>query len=364
MITLGIVLLTLVVFTIVYMNTAPQFGGSHSKEDVVKYENSGHYADGTFQNLIPTSIDYSWSSMVRMMKLYIKGNPNKSPQSELPTQDLDTASWNSANTDQIMWYGHSAFLLKMNEKTILIDPMLGNTPAPHPALGASRYSKELPVEIEELQEVDLIIISHDHYDHLDYGSIKQLNAKTKMFYVPLGVGAHLKKWGVSEDRIKEFNWWDEAKLETIDIAFTPARHFSGRKIGNNNTTLWGSWVLKGSNTKIFFSGDSGYGPHFEEIGNKYGPFDITLMECGQYNENWDQIHMMPEESVKAAKDVQAKVMMPIHWGAFTLAMHDWNDPVKRSTAEAERLAIDCITPVIGEVIALDTISVTQNEWWK
>lgn len=364
MLVFATLILILVIATILFMNLGPQFGGNHSKEDIARYEASGHYAEGKFQNLMPTSLDYSLKGIVNMTKAFIKGNPNKSPLKDLPQEQLDSNDWNVASGDQLMWFGHSAFLLKMNGKNILLDPMLGKSPAPHPTLGTSRYSNSLPIEIDALPEIDLVLISHDHYDHLDYGSILKLKEKTKKFYVPLGVGAHLRAWGVAESKIREFNWWDETDLEGIDLAFTPARHFSGRKLGNNYSTLWGAWVLRSESTRLFFSGDSGYGEHFKEIGEKYGPFDLALIECGQYNVNWPEIHMMPEETAQAAKDVRASVMMPIHWGAFTLALHDWNEPPARSLAKAEELGVQMITPVIGDVLALEALPAAVEPWWR
>ena len=211
--------------------------------------------------------------------------------------------------------------------------------------------------------IDAMLISHDHYDHLDHGSIEALNTRTKEFYVPLGVGAHLRAWGIEEDRIHELDWWEEIDHEDLHFAFAPSRHFSGRGITDRFSTLWGSWVIQGSQDNIYFSGDSGYGPHFAEIGAKYGPFDFAMMECGQYNEKWAEIHMMPEETAQAAVDVGAKVMMPIHWGSFVLAMHSWTDPVERVIKKADELHMPILVPMIGEVITMDSIQPSKEPWW-
>ena len=208
-----------------------------------------------------------------------------------------------------------------------------------------------------------MLISHDHYDHLDYGSIQKLKSKVKMFYVPLGIKAHLTAWGVDENNIKEFDWWESTTLNGIEFVSTPARHFSGRGLTNRNSTLWSSWVLKSKNSSIFFSGDSGYGKHFKEIGKKYGPFDFAMMECGQYNEQWSQIHMSPEETIQATIDVQSKLMMPIHWGAFKLALHSWNDPIIRATKKAVDLNVNISTPKIGESIILND-KIPTEKWWN
>ena len=185
-----------------------------------------------------------------------------------------------------------------------------------------------------------------------------------MFYTPLGVGVHLIEWGVDKERIIELDWWEETNYEDLIFRCTPAQHFSGRKLSNRQSTLWSSWVIQSDKENIFFSGDSGYGPHFKEIGEKYGPFDIAMMECGQYNEMWPEIHMFPEETAQAGLDVQAKQIMPIHWGAFKLAMHEWTDPIERVVAKADELKIPVIAPEIGQPIVIEKITYDKNYWWK
>ncbi len=188
--------------------------------------------------------------------------------------------------------------------------MFGNVPTPHPMLGGNSFSRALPIEIEKLSSIDAVLLSHDHYDHLDYGSVTKLKDKVKMFYAPLGVGVHLQEWGVEKERIVELDCWQEV---TLDLVFkcTPAQHFSGRGLIRNGS-LWSSWIINSGKENIFFSGDSGYGPHFKEIGDKYGPFDFAMMECGQYNEMRPDIHMFPEQTAQASLDIKAGRFMPIH----------------------------------------------------
>jgi L-ascorbate metabolism protein UlaG (beta-lactamase superfamily) len=301
---------------------------------------------------------------LKMLPEFFKNDPSRIPSFKLPIVSRDSLELvEDSLPTRLVWFGHSAFLLQIDGKNILIDPMLGEVPAPNPLLGKKRFFKDLPIEIEKLPQIDLIIISHDHYDHLDYGSIQKLKGKTKQFYVPLGVGAHFERWGVSPDQIHEMQWWEEAEVAGISLAFTPSRHFSGRGPNNRFSTLWGSWVIKGQNDNIYFSGDGGYGPHFKEIGEKYGPFDFAMMECGQYNENWKEIHMMPEETATAGQDVNAKVIMPIHWAAFTLAMHTWTDPVERLIVKAKEINQPIFVPKIGEFIILKDSLWTKEEWW-
>ena len=242
--------------------------------------------------------------------------------------------------------------------------MFGDVPAPIDLLGGKRFSVELPIEVQKLPKIDAVILSHDHYDHLDYESILKLKDKVDTFYAPLGVGVHLEAWGISKEKIIELDWWQEITVDDLKFVCTPARHFSGRKFNNRQSTLWSSWVIQSSTENIFFSGDSGYDSHFKEIGEKYGPFDFAMMECGQYNEMWPEIHMFPEETAQAAVDVKAKKMMPIHWGAFKLALHSWTDPVERVTKKAEELNLPLITPKIGEPFLLVDENINNQDWWK
>lgn len=361
---IGILAITVFVVLVaaIFVNTSPEFGGKPTGTDLERIENSPNYnGDGTFKNqevtLATTGMKFS-----SFLKFFTNGD-NKVPAEQLPQKNLTPEYFESAPAEpRVTWFGHSAIFLEMEGQNIFIDPMLGEVPAPHPLLGNSRFNKELPISIENLPEIDVVLISHDHYDHLDYGSIKKLMDKVKQFYVPLGIKAHLLEWGVEASKIKEFDWWEGTEYNGIEFVSTPARHFSGRGFKRNNT-LWTSWVIKSKNNNIFFSGDSGYGKHFKEIGEKYGPFDFAMMECGQYNEQWAHIHMMPEETVQASVDIKAKAMMPIHWGAFKLALHEWTDPVVRASKKADELKMNISTPIIGEAIIVDSKYPT-SEWWK
>jgi len=364
--TLASLILVIAIIGFAFIKLSPQFGGDHTAEDKSRYQASGHYEGGTFQNLIETNMDMDFKNIMKTMYQFITGAPNRTPEKPLPI--IERASKEIAGYSgaaRLMWYGHSSFLLQLDGKNFLLDPMFGKVAAPHPWLGSNRYNSVLPIEIDSLPSIDGVIISHDHYDHLDYGSIKQLIDKTDHFYLPLGVGAHFREWGVEESRITEFNWWDETTIDSdLQLAFTPSRHFSGRGISDRNATMWGSWVIKGKKVNLFFSGDSGYGPHFKAIGEKYGPFDLALMECGQYNQKWAAIHMMPEETAQAGVDVDAKKLMPIHWGAFTLSLHAWDDPVKRVVPAAEALNLETVVPKIGEFIEVESPKTDFVDWWK
>lgn len=360
----GVLLLLLVIVIALFVNISPEFGGSPTKEQKALYTQSKNYKDGIFINIGDIKMAMGFNDMVKSIRGYFGPQPNTTPKEDVLVQTIDSVS--IANYDgptRLVWFGHSAFLLQIEGKNILIDPMFGNVPAPHPMLGGKRFSKALPIEIEKLPQIDAVIFSHDHYDHLDYGSIQLLKGKVDMFYTPLGVGAHLAEWGVGQERIVEMDWWDETEYQGLRFKCTPAQHFSGRGLADRGKTLWSSWVIQSSVENIFFSGDSGYGSHFKEIGERFGPFDFAMMECGQYNELWKEIHMMPEETAQAGLDIKAKKIMPIHWGAFKLAMHPWTEPVERVSKKALELGVSVTVPKIGEPIYLDSDQVLKEPWW-
>ena len=245
----------------------------------------------------------------------------------------------------------STVLLQHRGINVLTDPILSQRASPLSFAGPRRHSPAA-LAATELPPIDVVVISHDHYDHLDVSTIRTLGDGPR-YFVPLGLKTWLINRGINAERITELDWWEGATLDHLSFTATPARHFSGRGITDSKKTLWASWVLAGKNTNIYFSGDSGYGPHFAEIKEKFGPFDFAMMECGQYNEKWEAIHMMPEQTARAAVDVGAKVMMPIHWGAFVLALHSWTDPIERVTRKAGELKIPIATPKIGQPVILN-----------
>jgi L-ascorbate metabolism protein UlaG (beta-lactamase superfamily) len=344
-----------------FLNWSPEFGKTPDKEQKKEYSKSGNFRDGKFTNQHSSPMDLNYW---KLFKELIKKAPNRNPKMNIEVENVDSITIeNKRSETQLCWFGHSTFLLLMDGKKILIDPMLGQTPSPVSFLGTKRYSADLPITAEELPFIDAVILSHDHFDHLDYKSINKLKNKVGRFFTPLGVGNHLISWGIAEDKITELNWGESIEFESINLVCTPARHFSGRGLFDRAATLWCSWVIKGTKDNIFFSGDSGYDTHFKEIGNRYGPFDISLMECGQYNEDWKLLHMMPEEAVQASIDLRSRLILPIHWGAFTLAFHDWTDPVERITKKANDLNMPVTTPKIGEPVIVGNSTFPNEKWW-
>lgn len=363
-ITVGIVILVLIVCGSLFLYLSPQFGGRPNAEQKKKYALAPNYSNGKFINQTNTEMHMDLATIASVLRDQVKGIPNSRPSSPLPIVPVDSLYIQENMANSIIWFGHSSFFVKLNGLNILIDPMFGDAPAPHPMVGGKRFEYELPIIPEKLPEIEVVVYSHDHYDHLDYSSVRKLKDKVKQFYVPLGVGAHLKAWGVANEKIHEMNWDDSVKYNGITFICTPARHFSGRSLTDRNASLWSSWVIKSSDINLYFSGDSGYGPHFKTIGKTYGPFDLALLECGQYDKRWENIHMLPEQTVMAAKDVQAKLFMPIHWGAFRLAMHPWTDPIERVGKSAKEIGIPYKAPKIGEVVKIGEGDGSVAYWWR
>ncbi len=358
-----IIITAVVVAILAFMRYAPTWGGKPSANKIEIYRTSPHYSQGKFENERPAR-PVSSRTTFSILRDFLKGNLETRPNQPLKVVPVRRHHLQHDQRDQAIWLGHSTFLLRLDRKLMLLDPMLGQTPSPLPPLGGRRFSERLPVEIDDIPAIDAVLVSHDHYDHLDYGTIRKLKDRVGRFYVPLGIGPHLERWGVPAEKITECDWWDEHDLSGLKISCTPARHFSGRRISNRNSTLWCSWVIAASDHRVFFSGDGGYGSHFQAIGDKYGPFDLTLLECGQYDPRWAAIHMTPEQTVQAHLDLQGRLLMPMHWGAFTLAMHSWSDPIVRVSKAAAAHGQTLTTPQIGETIILDSSEYPHSTWWK
>lgn len=306
--------------------------------------------------------EMSFTETLSIMKKIFLDKATRAPQAKLPEVKPDLADFlKRSDYLKFIWLGHSSILMNLDNRTILIDPVLGKSASPFDFL-VTRFQAPV-LKVDELPMIDTIIISHDHYDHLDKSTIKYFVNKATRFIVPLGVGKHLTDWGIQPSRITELNWGETITQNEISFTATPAQHFSGRSLFDRNETLWASWVIAGKEDKIFFSGDSGYGDHFKEIGKRYGPFDIAFIENGQYNERWPDVHMQPEETLQAQIDVDAKFLVPIHWGMFDLSLHHWAEPIERTYKIAKAWDIPIITPRLGEIV--NTGKPFQNKpWWE
>lgn len=287
---------------------------------------------------------------------------NTRPQGKIPVTKLTKADLFAAPNNTLFRLGHSTILLKLRDEFWITDPVFSERASPVQWAGPKRFHQP-PISIEELPPIKGVILSHDHYDHLDHAAVLELAKKTEHFLTTRGVGDRLIKWGISADKVQQLDWWESTKIHEIEFVATPAQHFSGRTLSDRNQTLWASWVIIDRDVRIFFSGDSGYFEGFKEIGERYGPFDLTMMETGAYNENWPDVHMQPEESLHAHIDVKGHWMMPIHNGTFDLAMHTWYEPFERILALAELHGVSVSTPQIGE--GLHILNPHKGKaWWE
>jgi L-ascorbate metabolism protein UlaG (beta-lactamase superfamily) len=351
-----------------FLNFDPAFGGNATKDEKETFKHFANYVNGKFVNEIPTRFVIKSSDSLPTNTADSSADAkDRNPAGQIHVSVVDWDKVKSAK-DSLTWFGHSSFLISIDNKKLLIDPMLGSIASPVSFAGIKRYqySENIMLHIiDEIPPIDAVLISHDHYDHLDYQSIVKLKNKVSHFFVPLGVSAHLIRWGVPKEKITELNWREETEYQGLTVASTPARHFSGRGLFDRDKTLWGGWVIRGKNTRLYTSGDGGYGPHFKEIGEKYGPFDITLIEGAQYDRRWPDIHMTPEESIQANLDVKGKNMMLMHWGAFTLANHGWKEPIERALKEAKKEGVNLICPKIGETVRLNSdLQLPFSSWWN
>lgn len=325
---------------------------------------SPNYDGGVFVNREPASpLQLSRADQFALVRDVLAGGQQQRPSREIPLvrPALDTAPADLAVT----WYGHSSALIEVDGYRVLADPVWSQRCSPSRVIGPQRLHP-VPAELDELPAIDAVIISHDHYDHLDIDTIKAL-ARTQRakFYVPLGIGAHLRTWGLPPERIVELDWDEGADLGSIRLVCTPARHFSGRFL-TRNVTLWSSWAVIGPRHRVFFGGDTGYTAGFTGIGDAYGPFDLTLMPIGAYHPGWPDIHMNPEEAVRAHRDVtDTGLLVPIHWATFRLAPHPWSEPVERMLRAAAAEGVPVATPKPGQLVSPSSVDPPQNQtWWR
>jgi len=325
-------------------------------------ETSPEYKEGKFNDMGNT-LDMSFTDYVSMTWDFLFTGNHRTPDAELPLKPVDLSHFNSKGSDQlnVTWLGHSSLMINIDGYKILTDPVFEKRVS---VLGPTRFNGDVPLDIKQIPKTDAVIISHDHYDHLNKYSVQNLIEKTNIFVVPLKVGARLEGWGVPRYKIVELGWWQEYILDqSLMVAATPAQHFSGRGITDRNKTLWSSWVIKTPAHNIFFSGDSGYFSGFKQIGDKYGPFDITFVECGAYGEGWPKVHMFPEQTVQAHLDLKGDVLHPIHWGTFNLALHPWYEPMERLNAAANLNNVRIATPVVGDTTVYD-MKIPTAKWWE
>lgn len=325
-----------------------------------RMHNSSQWKGDKFVDLMPR---VEPNILKILPKWFEKPAPFRRPKGTMTHVRRRKADFNQAPKSglRITWLGHSTLIIEIEGKRLLVDPVWGEFVAPLEIKNAKRFIPP-PLPFKELPHIDAVLISHDHYDHLDYPTILLLKEKKVPFFVPLGVGAHLEYWGVPPELIFEKSWWDEERFGDLLIACTPARHFSGRSLIDKDKTLWSGWAIVAPNHRVYYSGDTALFPGFKEIGHRYGPFDATMIESGAYNQLWGDVHLGPEQAVKAHQMLGGKVMIPVHWGMFDLGLHGWTEPMERVLVAAEKVGVRVVTMIPGSSVE-PAFAPPIDRWW-
>ena len=361
MIILLAIFIAITAFAAYFFNT-PQFGRVPSGQRLERIMKSPNFKDGVFQNKEPIVNHLEDGFLVSFYKFIFEKRADLRPNNDIPHIKTDLKSLDK-DRDLIVWLGHSSFLLQLSGHRFLVDPVLNGYVSPVSFLMTSFEGSNIFSLSDLPDDIDSILLSHDHWDHLEYSTSKALKDKVHHVVTGLGNGEYYEMWGFAKEKIHELDYGEEVSLAgNIKITITPARHFSGRFLKENPTEP-ASFVIKTDKIKFFYSGDSGYGKHFKDIGDKYGPFDFAVMEDGQYDMQWHNVHMLPEEVLKASEEIGAKAILPVHNSKFVLANHKWQEPLEELDKLSDKHNVKLVTPIIGEIIYLDALP-EENKWWK
>lgn len=357
-----LIIIAVLILAIVLYIRQPQFGRSPSGERLERIKLSPNFRDGKFHNVNITPQLAEGQTIGKVMfKFFFKKGPRRVPVDIIPSVKTDLLNL-PANENVLVWFGHSSYFMQIDGKRFLVDPVFSGNASPLPGTNKSFKGSDI-YSVDDMPVIDYLFLTHDHYDHLDYKTIKALKSKVSKVICGLGVAGHMEHWGYAKNIIIEKDRGEQVELEPgFTVTTAAARHFSGRGFSRNKT-LWLSFILKTPTLNIYLGGDSGYDTHFAEIGNKYGPFDLVILEDGQYNLAWPYIHALPEEILKAAQELKAKRLLPVHFGKFAMADHPWDEPITKVAAFSKDYNIPLATPMIGEVVDLNNIHQPFKQWW-
>jgi len=361
---IAVILASVACIFVISTDGLAQFGARPSGARRARILASPNYDGRHFRNPVETKLGLE-GSWFEMISHWMFGKEDRVPKHQIPIvgQTGDSFDTGPPAGFSVTWLGHATVLMEIDGKRLLTDPVWSKRCSPSGLMGPKRFHAP-PISLDDLPPLDAVIISHDHYDHLDKDSVISLARTGVPFLMPLGVGSHLEKWGVPSTQIVELDWWESWEIDSSDfrIVATPARHFSGRGVSYSVHTFWASWTIIGAEHRLFFSGDSGMFPGFAEIGERYGPFDVTLMKIGAYGEGWPAIHLNPEEAAEAHVSLGGSVLVPVHWGTFNLAYHNWYDPPDRLLEAAKDLGIKLLIPRPGQILEIANPLETVR-WW-
>lgn len=346
--------------------TLPPFGAELAGERLARAKASSMYRDGAFVNPPPPEPARTAGDTWMMLRRQFTGEEVRVPPSAVPIVAVDAKALQATSAApglRAFWIGHASVYVELDGVRFLVDPVFSEYASPF-EMGPRRFHPP-PIALADLPPIDAVLITHDHYDHLDMATVQHLARSRTAFHVPLGIGAHLERWGVPATQIREYEWGQEQLLRGVRVVSTPTRHYSGRGLDNRNSTLWTSWSVIGARHRFYVSGDTGYSDHFRAIGEKFGPFDLTFIKIGAYGPGvpWADIHMSAEDAVRAFRDVRGTRLFPVHWSTFNLAFHAWDEPIRRALAAAQEHRVDVVTPRIGELVDADK-PFASTAWWE
>lgn len=350
--------------TAAYVLSLPQFGAKLAGERLARAQASPLYRDGKFANPLPPA-GYRAEDVWNLVRGQF-GDELRVPPAAMPVLAVNPEALKNpppAPSLRAFWIGHASVFIEIDGVRLLVDPIFSDYASPF-EVGPRRFHPP-PIALADLPTIDAVLITHDHYDHLDMRTVQHLAGRGTQFFVPLGIGAHLQAWGVPAAQVHDLEWWQEQTRRGVRIVSTPSRHYSGRALTDRNATLWGSWSVVGARHRFFVSGDTGYSDHFRSIGERLGPFDLSFVKIGAYGPGapWLDIHMSAEDAVRAHRDVRARRMFPVHWGTFNLAFHAWDEPIERALAAAGASQVELLTPRVGEIVDADQ-AFPSSRWWR